>query len=168
MNSTMKWSLLAAVGLLAALVIAAVIMSKPATAPDPNTDIESTTNQRQGAQLNEFNPRAEPVEELQTIDLVAGDGAVVEPGATVTAHYTGALVENGVIFESSHERGEPFTAPLSNLIAGWQQGIPGMREGGTRRLIIPAELAYGAQGTDTIPPNADLVFDIELITVQNQ
>jgi FKBP-type peptidyl-prolyl cis-trans isomerase len=97
------------------------------------------------------------------MDLVPGNGAAVAPGGTVTAHYTGALAKDGTIFQSSKDTGQPFTAPLTGVIPGWQQGIPGMKAGGTRRLVIPANLAYGAQEQGNIPANSDLVFDIELI-----
>jgi FKBP-type peptidyl-prolyl cis-trans isomerase len=104
------------------------------------------------------------IDELRWDDLVLGTGAAVLPGATVTIHYTGALASDGTIFDSSlrGENPQPATFPLDMLIAGWQKGIPGMKAGGTRRLFIPAELGYGASGAGSIPPNADLVFDIEL------
>ena len=87
-------------------------------------------------------------------------------GATITAHYTGALVADGTIFQSSHDFGEPITFPLSRVIAGWTEGVPGMKVGGTRRLIIPSEKAYGSvRAAANIPPNSDLVFDIELVAI---
>jgi FKBP-type peptidyl-prolyl cis-trans isomerase len=76
------------------------------------------------------------------------------------------LVATGVIFQSSKDTGQTFTAPLSNLIKGWQEGIPGMKPGGTRRLIIPAAQAYGSQAQSGIPADSDLVFDIELVSAQ--
>jgi FKBP-type peptidyl-prolyl cis-trans isomerase len=79
--------------------------------------------------------------------------------------YTGAVAATGTIFESSLDTGQPANFPLSGVIKGWQEGIPGMKEGGKRRLIIPADLAYGASGNGTIPPNAALVFDVTLISV---
>lgn len=118
----------------------------------------------QGTQLTDFTP-IDKVDSLQVLDTLPGNGEAVPEGGTVTAHYTGALAKTGVIFQSSKDFGRPFTAPLSNVIAGWQQGIPGMKAGGRRRLIIPAELAYGSQSpSPDIPANADLVFDIELIS----
>ncbi len=94
--------------------------------------------------------------------MVPGTGPEVAKGGTVTAHYTGALAKDGTIFQSSKDSGKPFTAPLTGVIPGWQEGIPGMKVGGTRRLVIPASLAYGDKATGTIPANSDLVFDIEL------
>lgn len=101
---------------------------------------------------------------LQIIDIEGGDGAAAEEGAVVTVHYTGWL-EDGTVFDST-EGGAPATFPLAGLIPGWQEGIPGMQAGGVRRLIIPPELAYGEEGRPSIPPNATLTFDIELVEVQ--
>lgn len=119
----------------------------------------------EGTKLANFTP-TDNVPQLQVVDLVVGTGAEAKAESTVTAHYTGALAKDGTIFQSSKDSGQEFTSPLSGLIKGWQQGIPGMKEGGTRRLIIPAELAYGAQATGNIPANSNLVFDIELSKVQ--
>lgn len=124
-------------------------------------------DQLEGTKLADFTP-LEKVEKLQSIDRKEGDGAAAQPGSTITAHYTGALAKDGTIFQSSHDGpNQPFTATLDQVIKGWQEGIPGMKAGGTRRLIIPAELAYGDQSpSPNIPPNSDLVFDIELISVE--
>jgi FKBP-type peptidyl-prolyl cis-trans isomerase FkpA len=122
----------------------------------------------QGTQLSGFTP-VDKVDSLQKIDLTPGNGEEVKPGATVTAHYTGAVAATGVIFQSSKDTGQPATFPLDQVIKGWTDGVPGMKVGGTRRLVIPADQAYGAnppQGSG-IPPNAPLVFDIELTSVQN-
>ena len=118
--------------------------------------------------LTKFVPqgRKNKLTELQTVDLVEGTGDVVQPGATVTVHYTGARCEDGIIFQSSHDFGDAISFGLDQVIAGWTQGVPGMKVGGTRRLIIPAELAYGsARAAANIPPNSDLVFDIELLAI---
>lgn len=118
----------------------------------------------EGTTLAGFTP-VDKVESLQKIDIKEGTGPAVEPGATITAHYTGALAKTGVIFQSSKDSGQPFTSALSGLIKGWQEGIPGMKAGGTRRLLIPAAQAYGSQEQQGIPANSDLVFDIELISI---
>ena len=96
-----------------------------------------------------------------------GTGDVVKHGATITAHYTGALAKDGTIFQSSHDFGDPATFGLNQVIAGWTQGVPGMRVGGIRRLTIPAAQAYGAHSpAPNIPANSDLVFDIELVAIK--
>jgi FKBP-type peptidyl-prolyl cis-trans isomerase len=122
----------------------------------------------EGTKLDNFTPLGKgKVAELEIIDTVVGDGAEVPTGATITAHYTGALVADGTIFQSSHDFGEAITFGLDQVIAGWTNGVPGMKIGGTRRLIIPAALAYGsARAAANIPPNSDLVFDIELVAVK--
>ena len=119
----------------------------------------------EGTKLTDFTPITK-VDELQIIDLEEGTGAIVEPGATVTVHYTGALCKNGIIFQSSHDFGKPISFGLGQVIKGWGEGLPGMKAGGMRRLIIPSEKAYGsARAASNIPPNSDLVFDIELLQV---
>ena len=118
--------------------------------------------------LNNFTPVSK-VSKLEKIDTTVGTGAEVKSGATVSVHYTGAVAATGVIFQSSKDFGtEPVTFPLSGVIKGWTDGIPGMKVGGTRRLVIPAEMAYGANppGGSGIPANADLVFDVELIAIK--
>jgi FKBP-type peptidyl-prolyl cis-trans isomerase FkpA len=108
-------------------------------------------------------------------DVKSGDGAEVKPGATVTVHYISWLA-NGKMFNSSHKdltprsgAGEPVTFGLDDLIQGWRDGMVGMKVGGVRRLLIPPELAYGAQGAPpTVPENATLVFAVEVIRVENK
>ena len=119
----------------------------------------------EGTKLADFAP-LNRVSELQIIDIEEGTGAVVQPGATITAHYTGALCKNGIIFQSSHDFGKPISFGLNQVIRGWTDGVPGMKVGGMRRLIIPSDMAYGsARAASNIPPNSDLVFDIELVDI---
>lgn len=119
----------------------------------------------EGTKLTNFEPR-EGVEELESIDVEVGTGEEVRAGATITAHYTGALCKNGIIFQSSHDFGQAISFGLDQVIQGWTQGVPGMKVGGTRRLIIPAEMAYGASSpASNIPANSDLVFDIDLMGI---
>lgn len=106
-----------------------------------------------------------PVTELQKIELTEGTGAEAKAGDKITVHYKGTIATSGVKIDSSYDRGEPATFALSGLIQGWQDGIPGMKVGGKRRLVIPSELGYGSQGSSSVPPNTDLVFEIELIAV---
>ena len=106
---------------------------------------------------------------LQFEDTVVGTGTEAQPGRNVTVHYTGWLFENGeqgAKFDSSKDRGEPFIFALGGgmVIKGWDEGVQGMKEGGQRTLIIPANLGYGARGAGgVIPPNATLKFDVELL-----
>lgn len=119
----------------------------------------------EGTKLANFTP-VSSVPELQVIDIKEGDGETVPEGATITAHYTGALCKDGTIFQSSHDFGKPITFGLSQVIKGWTQGVPGMKVGGVRRLVIPSAMAYGSvRAAANIPPNSDLVFDIELVAL---
>ena len=120
----------------------------------------------EGTKLQDFEPRKEAVKELEIIDIEVGTGEEVKSGATITAHYTGALVKNGIIFQSSHDFGNPISFGLDQVIKGWTEGVPGMKVGGMRRLVIPSEMAYGSvRAAKNIPPNSDLVFDIELVAI---
>ncbi|NWJ95582.1 MAG: FKBP-type peptidyl-prolyl cis-trans isomerase [Chloroflexi bacterium] len=104
---------------------------------------------------------------LQYIDVKVGDGAEAKAGQNVEVHYTGYLT-NGKKFDSSVDRGQPFPFKLGagQVIKGWDEGVAGMKIGGKRRLIIPSELGYGPTGSGTmIPPNAQLIFDVELLKV---
>jgi FKBP-type peptidyl-prolyl cis-trans isomerase len=109
---------------------------------------------------------------LKYIDHRAGTGDEAVKGATVEVHYTGWLYENGARgskFDSSKDRNEPFRFPLGagRVIKGWDEGVAGMKVGGKRELIVPPDLGYGAQGAGggLIPPNATLVFEVELLRV---
>jgi len=118
---------------------------------------------------------ADGVESLQITDIVEGTGAVAEAGQVAVVHYTGWLYDAGADeqkgekFDSSVDRGEPFSFPLGagRVIRGWDQGVAGMKVGGKRRLVIPADMAYGDRGAGgVIPPGATLVFDVELIELK--
>lgn len=105
---------------------------------------------------------------LQYEDVKVGTGEPAESGKTVTVHYTGWLT-NGTKFDSSKDRGQPFDFPLGGgrVIKGWDEGVKGMKVGGVRKLTIPPQLGYGARGArGVIPPNATLVFDVELLKVE--
>jgi FKBP-type peptidyl-prolyl cis-trans isomerase FkpA len=109
---------------------------------------------------------------LQITDSKVGAGATPKPGQTAVVHYTGWLYQDGAKgkkFDSSVDRGQPFEFPVGQrrVIAGWDEGVASMKVGGKRTLIIPPELGYGARGAGgVIPPNATLIFDIELLDVK--
>jgi len=121
-------------------------------------------------------PAAAPEETVLVTDVVKGVGDEAFPGMVVIVHYTGWLYDaaapdhHGRQFDSSRDRGQPLSFPLGSgrVIRGWEQGIPGMKVGGKRRLVIPPSLAYGSKGAGNgvIPPNATLTFDVELLAVE--
>ena len=134
----------------------------------PNEQTEKP-NMLKGIKLAEFTATSE-ASELQKIDLIEGAGETVQPNATITAHYTGAYASNGEIFESSLDSGQPAKFPLNGVIQGWTIGVPGMKVGGKRRLIIPGTQAYGVAPEGYTPgsterPLGTLVFDIELVSI---
>ena len=106
---------------------------------------------------------------LKYVDTKVGDGTEAKEGSKVMVHYTGTL-ENGKKFDSSVDRGQPFgpiTLGKGMVIKGWDEGLQGMKVGGKRKLIIPPDLGYGARGAgDAIPPNATLIFEVELLEVK--
>ena len=106
----------------------------------------------------------EPPEELQEQVLIEGDGAEVEAGQALAVQYTGVLWDSGEKFDSSWDRGQTNQFPLTGLIAGWQEGIPGMKVGGRRQLTIPPEAAYGPEGSGHPLSGRTLVFIIDLIS----
>ena len=104
---------------------------------------------------------------LQYIDVRVGEGDVAEAGSTAVVHYTGWLV-NGKKFDSSLDRNQTFDFPVGGgrVIKGWDQGVAGMKVGGVRKLIVPPDLGYGSRGIGPIPPDATLVFEVELVGVK--
>lgn len=119
--------------------------------------------------LDDFTP-VDTVTELQIIDRVDGTGAEAATTDTVTCHYTGAIAKTGTVFQSSRDFGRAISFPLNGVIVGWTEGVPGMKVGGTRRLLIPAAKAYGHTPPygSGIPADADLVFDIELVAIEGK
>ena len=140
-----------------------------ASTPASQTDTTQQNKEAKlltGTKMQNFTPSSQPTTKLQKIDIKEGTGDVVKAHDTVTADYVGALVSTGVIFDASADHGGPIAFPLDGVIKGWGEGIPGMKVGGTRRLIIPASLGYGASGSGSaIPPNADLVFDVTITKI---
>lgn len=102
---------------------------------------------------------------LETKDIIVGTGTEVVASSTLTVHYTLMTWSDGKIIESSWSGGQPATFPLSGVIAGWQQGLPGAKVGGRRLLVIPADLGYGPNGSGPIGPNETLIFVVDIIGV---
>ncbi len=148
------------------LVIAMTLLtacSREQPAPEPQ------------AQAEETKAAAAPITELQRIDLHVAPGEGISQGQQAVVHYTGWLYEpgardnKGTKFDSSRDRGQPFRFVIGEgrVIRGWEEGVQGMRVGSQRRLIIPSDLGYGERGSrNVIPPNATLVFDIELLAIE--
>ncbi|QOY94102.1 FKBP-type peptidyl-prolyl cis-trans isomerase [Massilia sp. UMI-21] len=160
--------------------------SKPTTQPPPEQQTVPQASQPQAVQPQgvtpqEAAPQAEPVmpeppaPQVEIIDRVVGKGREATIGSTVLVHYTGWLhkplapKQRGKKFDSSLDRGDPleFQLGAGRVIKGWEQGVAGMKVGGKRTLVIPSALAYGKRGAGgMIPPDADLIFDVELVKVK--
>ena len=121
-----------------------------------------------GGSMAENNQEVTTPSGLKYVDQVVGTGEMAVAGKTANVHYTGWL-ENGKKFDSSVDRGQPFSFPLGagRVIKGWDEGVQGMKVGGKRKLTIPSDLGYGSRGAGgVIPPNATLIFDVELLGVR--
>lgn len=110
-------------------------------------------------------PTGDAPAELQTKDIIVGTGTEVLATSTLTVHYTLMTWSTGTVVESSWTGGQPATFPLSGVIAGWQEGLPGAKVGGRRLLIIPADKGYGPNGSGPIGPNETLIFVVDIIAV---
>ncbi|GAB3124130.1 FKBP-type peptidyl-prolyl cis-trans isomerase [Glaciibacter psychrotolerans] len=110
-------------------------------------------------------PEGPAPEALEIIDIVVGEGPEAAPGAKVDVHYLGVEYDSGEEFDSSWGRGQSINFPLGSLIAGWQQGIPGMKVGGRRKLVVPPHLAYGPAGSGHHLGGKTLIFVIDLLGV---
>ena len=110
-------------------------------------------------------PTGTPPATLQTQDIIVGSGTEVLATSTLTVHYTLMTWSNGSLVESSWSGGQPATFPLSGVIAGWQEGLPGAKVGGRRLLVIPADKGYGPNGSGPIGPNETLIFVVDIIAV---
>jgi FKBP-type peptidyl-prolyl cis-trans isomerase len=160
----------------AVLVAALAVFALAACSSESDEAAEETTNAEEAVPEESAPVSVEsswttfPVDEATELvveDLVVGTGSEATTGSPVLVHYTGYLVD-GTMFDSSVERGEPFDFVLSQgmVIRGWDEGVAGMKVGGVRRLVIPPDMGYGSQGAGFIPPNATLVFEVELLEVQ--
>ena len=150
------------------LLLLAVGIIIPACAQKEST---STPPQQNAPAAGQHSPGTEQYVKtpsgLSYKELNVGNGASPAPGRLVIVHYTGTL-ENGTRFDSSRDRGEPFpfTIGVGQVIPGWDEGIMTMKVGGKRKLVIPPHLGYGTVASGVIPPNATLIFDVELIDVK--
>lgn len=149
--------------ILAALTVSACTSSDNASTPKPATQTQTPATSSSVSGAARTTPSGLIIETLAT-----GSGAAAARGDKVSVHYTGWLT-NGTKFDSSRDRNEPFSFRLGTgeVIPGWDEGVAGMQPGGKRRLTVPAQLAYGARGVGgVIPPNAVLVFEVELLGIQ--
>ena len=150
----------------------------PSDSQTASTESETQDPEEAACGEGEFaavEPRALPtvtkldgaVTELRKTDVKEGTGEEVQAGDCVAALYYGTLASSGEKFDGNYETGTPIEFSLSGVIAGWAEGIPGMKVGGVRRLEIPATLGYGEEGSgQTIPPNSDLIFEVEIISTK--
>lgn len=154
---------IAAVAIIALVIGAVLVMkggaSSSQASPSPSGNVKAAAKP---------DASASPADKLQVTDEVVGTGAEAKEGSTISAKYTGTL-QDGTVFDSTDKHGgQPATFQLAKgqLIDGWVQGIPGMKVGGKRKLVIPPDLGYGSQGQSGIPPNSTLIFEIELTDVK--
>jgi FKBP-type peptidyl-prolyl cis-trans isomerase len=136
---------------------------------------ETNTNTCGSAELAAVEPKAVPsvtkvdgtISELKKVDITVGDGEEVQAGDCVTVLYYGTLAKDGKKFDGNYESGQPIQLSLSGVIAGWTEGIPGMKVGGVRRLEIPFAKGYGEQGSgEVIPPSSDLIFEVQVLSTR--
>ena len=151
------------------VVIAVWFVVQKTREVDQNTEVPAPIATPTSSPVEEL-PANDPVQYdngLIVQDVVIGSGKTAENGDTLSAHYIGAL-QDGTVFDESYGRGQPiqFVLGAGQLIRGWDLGLVGMKEGGKRRLVIPSELGYGERGAGgVIPPNATLLFEIELVSI---
>ncbi|MDF2439329.1 MAG: peptidylprolyl isomerase [Abditibacteriota bacterium] len=164
--------------LLGGLATWRIMDERPVEPPQPEPQAETQATGQPDAPGNAASPTASAAPKdsteaynssgkLQYTDLKAGTGAVAKAGQPVTVHYRGTLTD-GKQFDASYDRGEPFTFNLGagEVIQGWDKGVAGMKVGGKRKLVIPPDMGYGPNGSPpTIPPNATLLFEVELLKV---
>jgi peptidylprolyl isomerase len=154
----------------------ATTQTAPTTAPTETAPTETAPAPAEGGDPKDLDqkpkveiPKGDPPSKLVTEDIVKGKGTAAKKGDSVTVQYVGVLYDDGSEFDASWNRNEPFPFELGagQVIPGWDEGVAGMKEGGRRKLIIPPDLAYGPQGQPpTIPPDATLVFVVDLLKVE--
>jgi len=156
---------LAVVVALGFLVLGPAVLTTPATVLPASATMSTSDD---ASALPAFDPSAPLPTDLTVNDQAVGTGAEAKTGDTVTVNYIGALPD-GTVFDASQNHGQPFTFTLGqgSVIRGWDEGLVGMKEGGTRILIIPPAYGYGAQANGPIPANSTLIFQVELVSVQS-
>ena len=145
-----------------------ILNSLPGMQPAEEMAVGTTTNLSTENPMDlTLNPEEALPTQLVVTDIVVGTGAEAVPGSTVSVNYVGALPD-GTVFDASANHGGVFTFPLGagQVIQGWDQGVAGMKVGGKRKIVIGSTLGYGTRGSGSIPPNATLVFEVELKTLQ--
>jgi len=153
---------------IAIIVIAILILGGAAFLVYMSSQNKQSENNPSAAGLPDTSNLTTTASGLQYKDVTVGNGTEAKQGDTVSVHYTGWLTD-GTKFDSSVDRGQPFNFPLGTgrVIAGWDEGVAGMKVGGKRKLVIPSDLGYGARGAGSvIPPNATLVFEVELLGIK--
>lgn len=171
-KNVFKKSVLFIVPILILLILFIYIMDSTSPSnPEPSKDKEITQEQLEelASSMDSTSKDAEDFEELIIEEITEGSGEEVKEGDTVRVHYKGTLID-GAQFDSSYDRGEPFefTVGAGMVIQGWEQGLVGMKIKGKRKLSIPSVLGYGETGSPpTIPPNAGLIFEIELLEIES-
>lgn len=162
--------LITTVGVSASVIWQIIQDNKDNASTTATTSTKAKSNKTlEGTKMENFTP-VNTVDSLQATDTTPGTGQEVKAGDTVTVDYTGAVAATGVVFQSSLDSGQPVTFGLDQVITGWKDGLVGMKVGGTRRLLIPADQAYGANppSGSGIPANAALVFDVTLHAIGNK
>lgn len=143
--------------------------SAPTSNKSTNSNSIAAQYFKDGTVVPGYKPQTSPLSNLEVADVTKGTGTTVKPGATVKVDYVGFLADSGQVFDTSAAHGGPVSLQLKqgSLITGWVEGIPGMKVGGTRELLIPAAMGYGSQKVNSIPPNSDLGFYVQVDSVQN-
>lgn len=162
------WGKLFVVAILFVVVLGGIFLITNSSKDEEETELGASNGLELEIENNEGGDSVDSVTELIKEDVVVGEGEEAVAGKTVTVHYTGTLTD-GTKFDSSKDRGEPFSFALGSgqVIKGWDLGVEGMKVGGTRKLTIPSDLAYGERGAGaSIPPGATLVFEVELLGVE--
>ena len=151
------------VALILSLVIGLTGCSEIGDSMSSNTLVQVTANAGEAPTITA--PSGDAPTDLIAEDVIVGSGTEVVATSTLTVHYTLMTWSNGALIESSWSGGQPATFPLSGVIAGWQEGLPGAKVGGRRLLVIPADKGYGPNGSGPIGPNETLIFVVDIIAV---